>query len=80
MGRRASAPRRPVPALQCYLAYGSALLAGVLTWRVLRIYQVFANPYWIGLVTSCMGTFVVWVFSIYDPYWVSAPPPLALAP
>jgi steroid 5-alpha reductase family enzyme len=80
------APHRPVAALQCYLAYGSALLVGVVTWWVLQSHQVLENPFWIGLAVSCMCTVVVWVFSIandnssvYDPYWVIAPPLIALA-
>ena len=79
-------PHRPVPALQCYLAYGSALLVGIVAWRVLRNSPVIADPFWIGLLVSCICTVVIWVFSIangnssvYDPYWVIAPPLLALA-
>jgi hypothetical protein len=67
-------PYRPVTALQCYLAYGSALLLGIATWWVLQSRQVIENPLWIGLVASCVCTVVIWIFSIandnssiYDP-------------
>jgi steroid 5-alpha reductase family enzyme len=80
------APRRPVAALQCYLAYGSALLAGALSWTLLQRQGLFADPYWLGFAVTCICTVVIWVFSIandnssiYDPYWVVAPPLLALA-
>jgi steroid 5-alpha reductase family enzyme len=85
-GYQEPAPHRPVSALQCYLAYGSSLLVGVVTWWALDSYQVLENPLWIGLIVSCTCTLVIWIFSIannnssiYDPYWVMAPPLLALA-
>ena len=80
------APHRPVPALQCYLAYGFALSIGIFAWWFFQSRQIVENPYWIGLAVSCTCTVVVWVFSIandnssiYDPYWVITPPLLALA-
>ena len=80
------APPRPVPALQCYLAYISALAMGVFAWWFLQSRQIVENPFWIGLAVSSTCTVVVWIFSIandnssiYDPYWVIAPPLLALA-
>ncbi len=79
-------PKRPVPALQCYLAYGSALLAGIASWWALYTFQVIEDVFWIGLVVTCICTIVIWIFSvangnssIYDPYWVIAPPFLAVA-
>jgi steroid 5-alpha reductase family enzyme len=79
-------PVRPVSALQCWLAYAAALAAGALAWRLLQGMQLFASPLWIGLAVTCLCTVVIWVFSIangnssiYDPYWVIAPPFLALA-
>ena len=43
------------------------------------------NPYWSGLAVTCASTIVIWLFSIannnssiYDPYWVIAPPILAV--
>jgi steroid 5-alpha reductase family enzyme len=81
-----SPPSRPVSALQCYLAYVCALLAGVAAWRLLMSTGITENPFWTGLVVTCISTVVVWIFSIsngnssiYDPYWVIAPPILALA-
>jgi len=80
------APHRPVPAAQCYLAYVVALLAGIAAWRMFLTQGLIEDPFWIGLAASCVSTAVVWVFSvandnssIYDPYWVIAPPILALA-
>jgi steroid 5-alpha reductase family enzyme len=79
-------PRRPVPALQCYLAYGSALLAGIIAWWWLSSRQLVDDPLWLGLAVTGISTVVIWIFSIandnssiYDPYWVIAPPLLALA-
>jgi steroid 5-alpha reductase family enzyme len=75
-----------VPALQCYLAYATALIAGITTWWLVQRYQLVDSPYWTGLVISGVCTVVIWIFSIandnssiYDPYWVIAPPLLALA-
>jgi steroid 5-alpha reductase family enzyme len=80
------APHRPVPALQCYLAYGAALSIGIVAWWFLQSRQIVENPYLIGLAVTATCTVVVWIFSIandnssiYDPYWVIAPPLLALA-
>jgi len=74
------APYRPVSPVQCYLAYAAALAAGIAAWRFLE------NPLWAGLAVSACATIVIWIFSIlnnnssiYDPYWVIAPPLLALA-
>jgi steroid 5-alpha reductase family enzyme len=81
-----SPPYRPVPASQCYLAYSSALLAGIASWWVLFTFQLIEDVLWIGLVVTCVCTIVIWLFSIkngnssiYDPYWVIAPPFLAIA-
>ncbi len=80
------APTRPVPALQCYLAYISALVAGAAAWVLFNRAGIFADPYWLGLAVTCIATITIWIFSIangnssiYDPYWVIAPPILALA-
>lgn len=80
------APYRPVPALHCYLAYLSALAAAPVTWWLLVRFQVLTDPFWIGLAVTCAATLVIWIYSIannnssiYDPYWVIAPPFLALA-
>jgi len=80
------APYRPVPASQCYLAYAAALLVGAVTWWVLQDRAVVDDPFWVGFAVTCVSTVVIWVFSIangnssiYDPYWVIAPPILALA-
>ncbi len=79
-------PIRPVPASQCYFAYGAALLVGAATWWLLESQDTFEEPLWLGLAVTCMATAAIWVFSIvngnssiYDPYWVIAPPFLALA-
>ena len=79
-------PQRPVKALQCYLAYGLSIIAGVICWLwLLQQYPDF-SPFMNGLIVTTVGTFVVYIFSIandnssiYDPYWVIAPPFLALA-
>jgi steroid 5-alpha reductase family enzyme len=75
-----------VAAAQCYLAYVVALLAGIAAWRMFLTQGLIEDPFWIGLAASCVSTAVVWVFSvandnssIYDPYWVIAPPILAVA-
>ncbi len=80
------APHRPVPASQCYLAYTAALVLGALSWWVLQSQGIIDNPFWIGFAVTCIATVAIWVFSvangnssIYDPYWVIAPPILALA-
>lgn len=80
------APHRPVPAIQCYLAYTAAFLVGVMAWRLIDVRDLIEDPFWICFAVSCVSTTVVWVFSIandnssiYDPYWVIAPPILALA-
>ena len=79
-------PHRPVPASQCYLAYGTALLAGMIAWWALYArFPLMDNVFWMGLLVTCLCTIVIWIFSIangnssiYDPYWVFAPPLLAL--
>ena len=80
----ASPPNRPVSALICYFAYLSALTVGVLTWWLLQKFTSI-GLFYIGLITTCTSTVVVWIFSIsvnnssiYDPYWVIAPPFLAI--
>jgi steroid 5-alpha reductase family enzyme len=53
---------------------------------MLEHYCFVEDPYWAGLLITLICTVVVWIFSIandnssiYDPYWVIAPPLLALA-
>ena len=79
-------PNRPVPASQIYLAYGTALLVGIATWWALNTFHLIDNVFWSGLTVTCICTITIWIFSIvngnssiYDPYWVIAPPFLALA-
>jgi steroid 5-alpha reductase family enzyme len=79
-------PHRPVAAAQCYLAYLSAFAAGVVSWWLIRDRGWIEDPFWTGFAVTCLATVVIWVFSIandnssiYDPYWVIAPPILALA-
>ena len=78
-------PERPVSALVCYVAYTTALAVGILTWWILQSREVLSNLFYIGLITSCVSTIVIWIFSIsvnnssiYDPYWVIVPPFLGL--
>ena len=80
------APHRPVPALQCYLAYAAALFVAAVTWWLIDRRGLIEDPFWIGFAVTCVATVAIWVFSIindnssiYDPYWVIAPPFLALA-
>lgn len=80
------APQRPVQAVQCYLAYAAAFLVGIMAWRLIDVRHLIEDPFWICFAVTCVSTTVVWVFSvandnssIYDPYWVIAPPILALA-
>lgn len=77
--------QRPVKAIQCYLAYGSALFAGYVSYRITISSGLITNPLWIGLLVTCVSTITIWIFSIangnssiYDPYWVIAPPLLVL--
>lgn len=77
---------RPVPASQCYLAYATAFVIGSLGWWLFQSQGIIDDPFWIGFAATCMATVAIWVFSlangnssIYDPYWVIAPPILALA-
>ncbi len=79
-------PHRPVRALQCYLAYFAALIGGAAAWWFILDRGLIDDPFWIGFAVTCVSTLIVWVFSIangnssiYDPYWVIAPPFLALA-
>lgn len=79
-------PERYVPALQCYLAYLKAIAGGAASWWLIMHFRLLADPLWIGLAVTCISTFIIWIFSIlndnssiYDPYWVIAPPFLALA-
>lgn len=79
------APHRPVKAIYCYLAYFLAIAGGAVSWFYLRQSQAHLDPFITGLVITIIATFVVYVFSIannnssiYDPYWVIAPPLLAL--
>ena len=78
-------PKRPVSALACYAAYSTALLVGILTWWLFQKYNLISNRFYLVLTVNCIATVVIWVFSIsnnnssiYDPYWVIAPPLLAL--
>ena len=78
-------PVRKVSALQCYLAYISAILVGYLTWLFLPEFYPRLDSFWTVLVVTCISTITIWVYSIinnnssiYDPYWVIAPPFLAL--
>lgn len=80
------APHRPVAASQCYLAYATALFVGATAWWFVQSRGVIEDPFWIGFAVTSVCTVVIWVFSIandnssiYDPYWVIAPPILALA-
>lgn len=75
---------RNVSAIQCYLAYISALSAAIISWFVLAPY--IDNLLLRGLIVTSAATMIIWIFSIangnssiYDPYWVIAPPFLALA-
>ncbi len=77
---------RPVKALQCYLAYGSSIIAGIVCWAWLVQQHPDHSPFMNGLIVTTVCTFVVYIFSIandnssiYDPYWVIAPPFFALA-
>ena len=45
-------PSRPVPASQCYMAYGTALLVGVTAWWLLHAFQIIENAFWAGLVVT----------------------------
>lgn len=78
-------PFRPVSAVRCYLAYGTALVAGYFVWRFVVPPAFLAGPAGRGLTVTLLATVIVWIFSIasgnssiYDPYWVIAPPLLAL--
>ena len=73
-----AAPVRPVKALQCYLAYISAFIAGAVIWWFLQ--NLLNSLIWVGFISTCAATIVVWIYSvsnnnssIYDPYWVIAP-------
>jgi len=81
-----SPPKRPVTANQCYLAYGTALFVGIVAWLAITTFQLIDNIFWIGLVVTVICTCTIWIFSIangnssiYDPYWVIAPPFIAIA-
>jgi steroid 5-alpha reductase family enzyme len=59
---------------------------GIAAWWLLLSFQIIENPLWIGLAVTGVCTLVIWVFSIangnssiYDPYWVIAPPFLSVA-
>ena len=78
-------PIRPVSALICYVAYISALSIGILTWWLIQSLNLVSNLFYTGLIVTSISTTVIWIFSIaknnssiYDPYWVIAPPFLAL--
>ena len=83
---RPPAPQRPVPAMQCYVAYVTAFLVGASTWLLFQGPTGIEDPFLLGLAVTCAATIGIWIFSlandnssIYDPYWVVAPPILALA-
>lgn len=78
-------PIRPVSALICYSAYISAPAIGILVWWLFQSLDIVSNRFYLGLIVTCISTIVIWIFSIiknnssiYDPYWVIAPPFLAL--
>ena len=78
-------PVRPVSSRFCYAAYLSALSISILTWWLFLRYNILTNPFYIALIVDCIASTVIWIFSIinnnssiYDPYWVIAPPLLAL--
>ncbi|NPD87518.1 MAG: DUF1295 domain-containing protein [Asgard group archaeon] len=78
-------PERIVSAIACYAAYISALSIGILTWWLFQRYNLVSNNLYTVLIVDCVATTVIWIFSIanknssiYDPYWVIAPPLLAL--
>ena len=81
----AEPPKRKVSALFCYGAYISALLISILTWWLILRQNQITNTFYTVLIVDCVATLVIWIFSIinnnssiYDPYWVIAPPLLAL--
>ncbi len=83
--REIKSPVRPVSALACYGAYISALSIGILAWWLIQSQNLVSNLFYTGLIVTCISTTVIWIFSIinknssiYDPYWVIAPPFLAL--
>ena len=88
---RAPVPSRPVSALSCNMAYVCAALAGFWAFQnaggvtLLSDYGWNSNPFWKGIFASVVATVTVWFFSvfnnnssIYDPFWVVAPPALAV--
>jgi steroid 5-alpha reductase family enzyme len=75
------APKRPVTSLQCYLTYIVSTIIGIVCWVWLLHAYPENNPFTQGLIVTTVCTFVVWIFSminnnssLYDPYWVIAPP------
>ncbi len=75
------APKRPVSALQCYLTYIVSTAVGLVLWLWLAQTQPQFDPFTNGLIVTTVCTLVIWVFSmannnssLYDPYWVIAPP------
>ena len=77
-------PTRPVRAISCYIAYISSLVIGFLSSQYL-LPSYAEQPILLGLIITCISTAVIFVFSIannnssiYDPYWVIAPPFLVL--
>ena len=74
------APHRPVKAFWCYFAYISSLITGVFFTDYL-FYSCAEFPIMFGCIITCISTAIIYVFSIahnnssiYDPYWVIAPP------
>ncbi|MHA2255786.1 MAG: DUF1295 domain-containing protein, partial [Candidatus Heimdallarchaeaceae archaeon] len=78
-------PERLVSSLVCYVAYFSALLIAILAWWLIQSRNLVSNLFYTALIVNCIATTVIWFFSIsnnnssiYDPYWVIAPPLLSL--
>ena len=74
-------PQRLVSALQCYLTYIVSLSIGVVCWIWLTGAMPENDAFLNGLISTTVSTFVIWIFSmansnssLYDPYWVIAPP------
>ena len=54
---RQPAPYRPVSAFQCYLAYLTALAAGIGAWWILVSRQIPASPFLTGLLITAKYSF-----------------------
>lgn len=78
-------PHRPVSALQCYLTYLVSISIGAACWFLLYVAMPENSAFLNGLIVTTVSTLVIWLFSmangnssLYDPYWVIAPPLLVL--